>query len=65
MNFEAPDQLHDSRYIGRTFRDRQTIQRRQSRLRSRIENLDAIERNDLFQWMQEQYENTTEITKCN
>ena len=65
MNFEAPDRLHDSRYIGRTFRDRQTIQRRQSRLRSRIENLDTIERNDLFQWMQEQYENTGEITKCN
>ncbi|EOK5395274.1 TPA: DNA adenine methylase [Pseudomonas aeruginosa] len=55
MNFDPPDRLHDSRYMGQTFRDRQTIQRRQTRLRSRIESLDPIERHELLQWMQEHY----------
>ncbi|MBU1297073.1 MAG: DNA adenine methylase [Gammaproteobacteria bacterium] len=65
MNFEHPDRLHDTRYIGKTFRDRQNIQRRQSRLRSRIEKLDPIERNDLYEWMREHYEHNQEAAKCN
>lgn len=55
MNFDPPSRLHDSRFMGETFRDRQTIQRRQTRLRSRIESLDPIERHELLQWMQEHY----------
>lgn len=55
MNFEAPSRLHDVRYRGETFRDRQTIQRRQARLRSRIEGMDPLERDELLQWMQENY----------
>ncbi len=55
MNFEAPSRLHDARYRGETFRDRQTIQRRQARLRSRIEAMDPLERDELLQWMQEHY----------
>ncbi|CAI8884369.1 DNA adenine methylase [Pseudomonas sp. IT-P395] len=55
MNFEPPARLHDSRYMGATFRDRQTIQRRQARLRDRIDSMSAAERYDLLQWMQEQY----------
>lgn len=65
MNFESPSQLHDTRYLGKNFRDRQNIQRRQSRLRSRIESLDPIERNNLIQWIQEQYGSTGEAIKCN
>lgn len=60
MNFDAPSRLHDSRYMGETFRDRQTIQRRQIRLRTKIESLDPIERHELLQWMQEQYGNAEE-----
>lgn len=60
MNFEPADRLHDSRYIGETFRDRQTIQRRQSRLRNRIESLNPIERQELLQWMQDHYGNAEE-----
>ncbi|MFJ4452642.1 DNA adenine methylase [Pseudomonas sp. NPDC089392] len=60
MNFDPPSRLHDSRYMGETFRDRQTIQRRQTRLRSRIESLDPIERHELLQWMQEHYGNAEE-----
>lgn len=60
MNFEQPSRLHDSRYLGETFRDRQTIQRRQARLRTRIESMDPLERHELLQWMQEHYGNAGE-----
>ncbi|MCY1460013.1 hypothetical protein D9M71_775340 [compost metagenome] len=61
MNFEPQIQLHDARYMGDTFRDRQTIQRRQARLRSRIDRMDPAERHDLLQWMQENYGCTEEV----
>ncbi|WP_110643247.1 DNA adenine methylase [Salinicola sp. CPA57] len=60
MNFNSPSRLHDSRFLGETFRDRQTIQRRQTRLRRRIESLDPIERHELLQWMQKHYGNDEE-----
>lgn len=61
MNFAPPNRLHDSRYLGGTFRDRQTIQRRQTRLRTRIASLDPLERHELLQWMQEHYGNAGEV----
>ncbi|GLO06580.1 MULTISPECIES: DNA adenine methylase [Pseudomonas] len=60
MNFDTPDRLHDCRYRGETFRERQNIQRRQARLRSRIDDMDAMERSELLQWMQENYGNAGE-----
>lgn len=60
MNFEPPTRLHDSRYLGQTYRDRQTIQRRQTRLRNRIEGMDPVERHELLQWMQDNYGNAEE-----
>ena len=60
MNFESPSHLHDSRYLGETFRERQTIRRRQTRLRNRINDLAPLERHDLLQWMQEHYGNAEE-----
>lgn len=61
MNFEPAVQLHDARFMGDTFRDRQTIQRRQARLRSRIERMDAAERTTLLQWMQDSYGPAEEV----
>lgn len=61
MNFEPIGRLHDSRYLGGTFRERQTIQRRQERLRARINNLNPIERHELLEWMQEHYGNAEEV----
>ncbi len=55
MNFEPPTQLHDTRYLGDSFRERQNVKRRQSRLRNRIEKMDPVERHDLLQWMHENY----------
>lgn len=60
LNFDPPSQLHDSRYRGESFRERQTIQRRQARLRSRIDDMDPVERSELLQWMQEHYGNAGE-----
>jgi site-specific DNA-adenine methylase len=56
MNFPAPSQLHDTQYLGHTFRERQTIARRQARLRERIASMHPIERNDLARWMAQTYE---------
>lgn len=61
MNFSPTDQLHDTRYLGDTFRDRQTIRRRQARLRSRIDRMAPAERDELLQWMQENYELTERV----
>ncbi len=55
MNYAAPEELHDSRYRGNTFRDRQTIARRQTRLRDRISAMDPIERNDFVRWISQTY----------
>ncbi len=62
MNFETPSRLHDSRYLGETFRNRQTIQRRQTRLHTRIQSLSPLERHELLRWMQEHYGNAEEAT---
>ena len=55
MNYAAPEELHDSRYLGDTFRERQTIARRQARLRDRVSAMDPLERNDLMRWILQTY----------
>lgn len=55
MNYAAPQELHDSRYIGDTFRERQTIARRQSRLRDRVSAMDPVERSDFLHWITQTY----------
>lgn len=55
MNYAAPQELHDSRYLGDTFRERQTIARRQSRLRDRIAAMESVERNDFLHWIAQTY----------
>lgn len=61
MNFPPSNVLHDTRYLGHTFRERQTIARRQERLREKIRSMDSIERNDLVRWMVETYGNVQEV----
>ncbi|RDU98285.1 DNA adenine methylase [Trinickia dinghuensis] len=55
MNFEPPAYLHDATYLGRTFRERETIKRRHSRLMARFEQMDPIERNDLLRMLNDQF----------
>jgi len=48
FNFVPPAYLHDARYLGRNFRERQTIKRRLQRLQARIRELSPQERFALF-----------------
>lgn len=52
INYPPPSVLHDARFCGSTFRERQTIKRRRERLRSKIAALPAVERAELLAWMQ-------------
>lgn len=55
MNYERPVVLHDGRYIGNSFHERLTVQRRQQRIRERISRLPSIERGELLKWLQQHY----------
>jgi len=48
MNYPEPTALHDYRYLGETFRERERIQRRIQRWRKRLEQLPALERNAII-----------------
>ncbi len=55
MNFDPPAVPHDLRYVGRDFREREQIRRRQQRLKRRVESLKPAERALLFEWMKERF----------
>lgn len=44
MNYEQPTTLHDYRYLGRSFRERERIKRRQHRWTRRLSRMDQLER---------------------
>lgn len=51
FNFDPPKRLHDSRYLGNDFRQRQTFRRRMDRLRRRISSLSPQEQHFLSEWL--------------
>lgn len=55
FNFEPPACLHDSRYIGSNFRDRQSAKRRLQRLQSKFASMDPVERSAFIHWLDEKY----------
>lgn len=55
LNFDAPSTLHDYAYLGTSFRDRQTIKRRSTRLIARFEQMNPIERSQLLQLLNERF----------
>jgi DNA adenine methylase len=55
FNFEPPHHLHDSRYIGSNFRDRQCAKRRMQRLQNKFASMDPVERAAFMQWLHEAY----------
>jgi len=65
FNFDEPEILHDSRFYGKNFRERQTIKRRQERLYKKIQNMDPIERNELFRWMNTEFPEELGELLCN
>ena len=50
-NFPSTSELHDYRYLGSNFRERQTIQRRLKRIKHRLGKLTAQERSLLLEWL--------------
>ena len=44
MNYPEPIELHDYRYLGETFRDRQNLKRKGQRWKERLANMNALER---------------------
>jgi len=60
LNFPPTHKLHDSRFLGTTFRERQTIKRRQQRLRDRVQQMEPIERNQFLQWLNDKYQTNRE-----
>ena len=56
FNFPAPTQLHDDRYLGKNFREREVIKRRLHRLKERLLTLTASERASIHSWLGRQLE---------
>lgn len=54
FNFDKPQILHDSRYIGDNFREREMVRRRQTRIRDRISQLPKTEQAALLNWLNDQ-----------
>lgn len=48
MNYQEPSKLHDYRYLGHGFRERQRIKRQQNRWRNRLLGMPELERNCLI-----------------
>lgn len=53
FNYPTPTALHDYRYLGKDFRERQRIKRKVSRWLERLENLPPLERQALLSAMHE------------
>lgn len=51
FNFEPPQRLHDSRFVGKNFRERENIRRRLTRLQRRISVLSPQEKHILSDWL--------------
>ena len=53
FNYPKPQVLHDYRYLGGDFRERELIRRRQQRMRDRLSQLSVPERLSLYGWLGE------------
>jgi len=61
MNYPIPDDLHDPRFLGRNFRERQNVRRRMNRLQDRISRLSKPEQHALATWLTNQLRNRREL----
>lgn len=55
FNFEVPQILHDSRYLGPDFRARQATKRRLLRLQDKVQRMPAVERAAFSRWLHTAY----------
>jgi DNA adenine methylase len=56
LNFDEPSHLHDGRYLGSTFRERQSLKRRNQRWIERLDRMPVDERCHLLALIRERYE---------
>jgi DNA adenine methylase len=55
FNFDPPAVLHDPRYLGGGFREREATKRRGQRLQEKVHRMDPRERAAFSQWLHETY----------
>lgn len=55
FNYEAPSVLHDSRYMGTNFRQRQDSKRRLERLKEKVGAMEPCERAAFATWLHTEY----------
>lgn len=65
MNYAEPSALHDARFLGSNFRERQAIQRRQATLRKRLYGMSAIERAEFVHWVNATFPHPRVEVLCN
>jgi len=53
MNYDAPDHLHDYRYLGDDFRERERIKRKKQRWVAKLLRMDGLERKAILWAIQE------------
>lgn len=55
FNYSLSGELHDTRYLGKNFRERQNIKRRLSRMKDKFKAMPPCERLELMDWLQQTY----------
>lgn len=55
FNYAAPEKLHDSRWLGNDFRERERIRRRLATLQRRVSGLHGVEREAFLAWVREAF----------
>lgn len=55
FNYEPPKNLHDGTHLGTTFRERQSIKRRNQRWLDRLDNMPSAERSHLLALIRDKY----------
>lgn len=60
MNYPEPVELHDYRYLGKNFREREKIKRRKSRWKARLARMNQLERYAMFNALDEWRSGTAE-----
>ena len=53
MNYPEPDALHDLRYLGSNFRERERIKRKKARWQAKLAKLDPLERAAIMECLRE------------
>jgi len=61
FNFDSPAQLHDCRYIGNDFRERQSTKRRMERMQLKVAAMHPVERAALIAWLHKTYPTNQEL----